>query len=522
MKSRIFFVIISALLLLGLCLPSGPARAQDPEPTEYPTARPSRSPQEATPPSGEPAEIERPIIVIESYYLDQDTVAPGQSFKLFLSVRNVGKQNAHNLIYTFSGTDFLPKETGGVYAKSDLGQNDPDEFNQPLTATTELWGKTNGTVTVQLSYNGEGGEVYNESFLITIPVLGWSGVVSSPTPTPTVTSMPRAQLGITGYRTNIDPLQPGSIFTLDMDVMNLGNGDARGVSMILGGGSAGSLNPDGTPQPGGVSGGSADLSVFAPIESSNVQFLGDVATGGSTSTSQKLIVNTNANPGAYALKVSFAYTDAKGSRQIDDQVITMLIFQLPQIEVNYYRDPGPIMAGQPNMLPIQVVNLGRKVTVLGNMTVTAENAELQNNTTLVGTLDAGGYFPLDVMYTPQAAGPAQITITINYTDDFNQARTITQTMNIEVMEGMGGMPGEGMPGGMPGEGVGPGMDPGLGPDGMPVDGVAVEETLWQKVARFFKGLFGLDSAPPSNQPMPGEMPPGGMPEGEPMPVKPLG
>lgn len=520
MKSRILFILVAALLLIGLCLPSSPVRAQDPVPTEFPTARPSNTPEQ-------PSVLDRPLIVIESYYLDKDTVAPGQSFTLFLSIRNKGNPAARNLIFSFTGADFLPKETGGVRAQMELGGNSSADITQPLTATTELWGKTNGTVTVQLSYNGEGGEVYNESFVVTIPVLGWSGVVSSPTPTPTVTSMPRAQLGITGYRTDIDPLQPGSIFTLDMDVMNLGNGDARGVSMILGGGSAGSLNPDGTPQPGGVSGGSADLSVFAPIESSNVQFLGDVSTGGSASTSQKLIVNTNANPGAYALKVSFAYTDAKGNRQIDDQVITMLVFQLPQIEVNYYRDPGPIMAGQPNMLPIQVVNLGRKVSVLGNMTVTAENAELQNNTTLVGTLDAGGYFPLDVTYIPQAAGPAQLTITINYTDDFNQARTITETMDIEVMEGMGGMPGEGMPGegmpgGMPGEGVGPGIDPGLGPDGMPVDGVAVEETLWQKVTRFFKGLFGLDSAPPTNEPMPGEMPPGEMPQGEPMPVKPQG
>ncbi len=511
MKSRILFIVITALLMVGLGLPPGPANAQDPVPTQVPSPLPLT---DEIPPV-----IDRPLIVIESYYLDQDTVAPGQSFTLFLSVRNKGKAVARNLIFNFSGTDFLPNETGGVRAEMELAGTNSADITQPLTATTELWGKTNGTVTVQLSYNGPGGEVYTESFIITIPVLGWSSVVKSPTPTPTVTAMPRAQLGITGYRTDVDPLQPGSIFTLQMDVINLGNGDARNVSMILGGGSSGGLGPDGTPQPGGISGASADLSVFAPLESSNVQFLGDIATGGAASTSQKLIVNVSANPGAYALKVSFVYTDAKGNRQVDDQVITMLVFQLPQIEVNYYRDPGPIMAMQPNMLPIQVVNLGRKVTVLGNMTITAENAELQNNTTLVGTLDAGGYFPLDVMYIPQASGPAQITININYTDDFNQARTITQTMDIEVMEGMGGMPG-GMPGeGLPGDMPGENMDPGMGPDGMPVDGIAVEETLWQKVTRFFKGLFGLDSAPPTNQPMPGEMP-----EGEPLPepVSPTG
>jgi hypothetical protein len=62
----------------------------------------------------------------------------------------------------------------------------------------------------------------------------------------------------------------------------------------------------------------------------------------------------------------------------------------------------------PNTIPMQVVNLGRKSIVLGNMTVTAENADLMNNTTLVGTLEPGGYFPLDLMLIPQVPGPLEL------------------------------------------------------------------------------------------------------------------
>ncbi len=61
------------------------------------------------------------------------------------------------------------------------------------------------------------------------------------------------------------------------------------------------------------------------------------------------------------------------------------------------------------LLPLQVVNLGRKGAVLGNMRVTAEGAELSNNTILVGALDIGGYYTLDTTVIPDQPGPLELT-----------------------------------------------------------------------------------------------------------------
>lgn len=504
MKTNPTRTFLTLFLILLMCLPVVTAKAQGD--TEEITPTPTRA-------------TDRPLVVITSYYLNKDTIVPGDNFSLFLSIENQGEATAHNLIFTFTGEDFLPKETGGVVVYGALGAHKSDDISQPLLVESSAWGKTNSPVTVTLSYSGPDGAPYTETFTVTLEVLGWSGNWATATPTPTGTAMPRAQLVVKGYTTDIDPLQPGSMFNLDLDVQNLGNGDAREVTMVLGGGATPSMAE--TPSPGGVSGGGADLTTFAPLGSSNLQYLGDVAVSQTVHASQKLIVNVTANPGAYSLKLSFLYTDAKGNRQVDDQVITLLIYQIPQIEVNYYRDPGPIMAMQPNTLPIQVVNLGRKPTVMGNMTVTAEGADLMNNVSLVGTLDAGGYFPLDVMLIPQVAGPVDVKITINYTDDFNQARSIEQVMHIEVMEGAPMDPGMG-PGMDPG--MGPGMDPSMNPGGggaFPGEMPVVEETFWDKALRFVKGLVGLDSGVPEPAPagfpgeMPGEMMPG---QGEPMPV----
>lgn len=472
--------LLIILALLFVLFPTNPVRAQD-----------------------DTTSADRPLIIITNYYLNSDTIRPGQSFRLYLSVENQGALDAQNLIFSFRGEDFLPQETGGVIALGSLGSGEDRDVSQALLATSSLWGRTTGTVAVSLTYNGPAGEAFSESFTITLDVLGWSGNWATATPTPTATSIPQAQLVVANSSSDIDPLQPGTIFNLNLEVRNLGSGDAKGVTMILGGGSFGTTG-ESTPQPGGVSGSGADLSIFAPIGSSNLQFMGDIPAGATYKARQQLIVNVSANPGAYTLKISFVYSDIKGNRVVDDQIITLLVYQLPQLEVNFYRDPGPISAMMPNTLPIQVTNLGRKSAIMGNMTVTAENAELMNNTSLVGTLDAGGYFPLDVMLIPSTAGPLQIQITITYTDDFNMPRTISQTMQIEVMESP--------PGGV----EGPGMEPGMGE--MPVEIPVVAETFWQKVLRFFKGLVGLDSGAPQPELPPGELPLEEAPGEKPVPL----
>lgn len=438
----------------------------------------------------------RPLLVLDSYGVTGGgEIVPGQQFELRLTLVNRGQDFARNVLVTFGGTDFLPVDTGGVRALNEVDPNEKVNVFQPLIANPALSGQTVATLPVALAYtNLDGSESFTETLNITVnlkrPAAGGPG---RPTATPTLVSRP--QLVVSAYRTDVDPLQPGAIFNLELEVRNLGTANARAVTMVLGGGA--SVNEQGTPVPGG-----SDLSTFAPLGASNLVFLGDVPVGVTVTNSQKLIVNVTANPGAYPFKISFIYDDEKGARQINDQVITMLIYQLPQVEVGFYRDPGFFYTNQPTQLPLQVTNLGRKTAVLGNMRVTSANAEITNSVTLVGSLDPGGFFTLDAMAMPFQPGTLDIEININYTDDFNQPRTITQVLSVEVMD-------------MPVPEVPPEGFPPVEPE-MPV-----EETFWQQVVRFLRGLVGLDSAQPTPapfEPLPGEEMP---PDGEPVPVEPL-
>jgi len=269
-------------------------------------------------------------------------------------------------------------------------------------------------------------------------------------------------------------------------------------------------NPDGgTPNNSGITASGADLSVFAPLGTSNLIYIDKVPVGSTVKAGAQLIVNVSSNPGAYPFKISFTYLNSKGERIVEDQVITLLVYSLPKLEINFYRDPGRLTMGMPMPLPIQITNLGKNTAVLGTLLVTSLNADLSENRQLVGSLEGGGYFSMDPLVIPYQEGELELLVSVSYTDDFNQPRKVETVLKIMVDPApiFDPMPGEDM-------------------DGANMPPVDAPETFFQKVIRFFKGLLGLGSgkSQPADQMMPGDMLEGDQyfEESAPMPVGPKG
>ncbi len=452
----------------------------------------------ATPTSTSPPVVntyERPVIVVNSYSTSRDTISRGQDFDLFIELYNAGQKYAANIVVTFAVGDLIPRETGGVIAVPEIAPGNRDTLRQAFTVSSDTWGKSIVSLDMTVTYTDQYGAVYTEQFTITLPLYQPYYAPHTPTPTPTATPTPtpppnlRPQLVITGYGVDLTPLQPGMQFTLQLTIQNLGNARARRVTMIVGGGSGTSSGPGGTQEPGGISGASGEFTNFAPLGTSNVQSLGDLEPGDTLAASQLLIVNVSTNPGAYPMKISFVYVDENNTLFTDDQVITLLVYSLPNLDISFYRDPGTFFVGQPNMLPLQIVNLGRKSAVLGNMRVEAVGAQLMNNVILIGALETGGYFTLDATLIPDQAGPLDLVVTVDYTDDFSQVQLVSKTLTVEVMEMFMPEPG----------------DPGMGEGDFEPPPPAAPETIWQKIWRFILGLLGLDSGVQAPQ-APGEMP----------------
>jgi hypothetical protein len=433
-------------------------------------------------PTQTPVPFVRPQVVIFTYSINVSSVRYGQDFVMRMSLDNAGGSTAYGLQVTFNSADLLMLGNGGVVVTGDLGVVGKAEFSQKLTAAASLSGKDHVSLDMNVNYYDEKGTPYTDKFTLIFPVAS-SGNGSSyqPAPTATPTGIQRPQLVVLSYQTDVEPLQPGVQFTLSMLVDNTGSMAAKGITMIIGGGSSG--GGSGTPSPG-ISAGNGEFANFAPVGSSNIQSLGDLYPGANIMASQKLVVNVSTSPGAYPMKVTFSYQDERGNPVNDEQVITLMVYRLPVVDISFYQPVGILFAGQPNALPLQVVSLGKSNVVLGKMKVETSGGLIENGEGLVGSLDPGGYFTLDAVVIPNGPGPLDLVVTIDYTDDFNQVRTITQTLTMDVSEMMM-EPTPDMSNGGKGNVVYP-----TGP-----------ESFWQKVWRFILGLLGLDSSAGSSSPV---------------------
>jgi hypothetical protein len=434
-------------------------------------------------PTATTAPFIRPQMIVSASGSDPDAIKSLKEFTFSVQFKNVGSVSASNTQVTFTSADLIPTNTGGVVVLGTMGKNGGvATASQSFVSSTYLDGKTVVSIDATVTYYDAAGTAYTDKFVLSVPVSGSiSGGGSAVTSTPT--GVRSGQLIIPSYGTTVDPLQPGTQFTLTMTVQNAGNDKAQRVTMIVGGGSSGGGGE--TPQPGGVSGGSGEFTNFAPVGTSNIQSLGDLGAGEMRQVKQDLIVNVSTNPGAYPMKITFSYLNNAGEVVNDEQVITLLVFSLPNVEVNFYRPPDLFFQGQPGALPVQVVNLGKRTSILGNIKITSKDGIVDGGETLIGALDAGGYFTLDAMFIPDVSGELELNVLLEYVDDFNQSRTVERTLKVTVEEAF----------------VEPTLDPSLPPEEggefIPVS----DETFFQKTWRFVLGLFGLDSAPPP-PPMP--------------------
>lgn len=454
-----------------------------------------------------PTQFSRPVLVVQSYGASSPEVAANENYDFEMTLQNAGGATATNIIVTFTSGDFVATVTGGTRAVGNLGPGQTVRFFQPLVSASTLSGKRIATLEVKVSYVTEAGTAYNDTFNLTFPVRQVSAVAgptATPTPTPTLAPQLRPQLLISAYQTNVEPLTAGTRFVLNITVSNRGNAPARRVVAVLGGGGSagGGSGGSGTPTaPGGIGAGSGDFSNFAPLDASNVVPVGDLAPGQSASVSQNIIVNATIKPGAFPLKYSFVYQDDRNNGFSDEQVITLLVYQPPIVDVNFYRDPNPIFSQQTSLLPLQIVNLSRNPAVLGAVQVKAGDVVLPVQNAFVGALEAGLPFQLDVPFTPPGAGDHTVTVLINYTDDFNQQRVISKTVTVTAQEGGFFPPDDG------GNNGGGTVDP------QP----PAQEDFFAWLWRLIRGLLGLESgrntAPSQPAPienMPGNLPPGGV------------
>jgi hypothetical protein len=417
------------------------------------------------------AQTQRPMLTLREYSISEGTAYSGNTIVVKANIRNNGSANATNVRVQFTSGDFVPLQNGGLQVHNNIAVDNGITVEQDMQVAYGVWGSSSQSITV--TYTSPTGQEYTDTFVLYFNGTGGSGG-SAATSTPTI--MPRPNLIVSAYNTDIGDLQAGNIFDLQLDIQNQGNSLAENVMLVLGG----SVTAASGDNPGGdLVVNTDDFKYFAPLGSSNIHNLGNLAPGASMQFDQKLVVNTTTEPGAYPLEITFVYDDKNGNRVMDHQIVTLLIYALPKISASFYREVGTVFTEQDTMLPIQITNTGKKSVVLGEIKITCDGALITNGTSTVGAMDSGGYFTIDPTALFATPGTYQIDLLIKYTDDFNTERQIEQSLQLDV-EAIPQMESD------------PALEGMQGPD-MPAPEM-LQETFIQKVGRFLKGFFGLGSA----------------------------
>jgi len=379
----------------------------------------------------------RPQLVIEAAQTEPALLGPGDAFSLTIRLANRGSRTATQVVAGVASPDLaVPAGGSNVVAIDHIG------IEQEVTATLPL---VLGEVT-------QAGRLNLEVALDCSDYEGGSYTARQSVGLEVSTALAdRPQLVVDSYHTTPDSLAPGDTFTLTLEVSNVGGGEARRLTLTLGGEGGSGMNP------------------FAPLDSSNVKFIPQLAAGATVEVTQRLVVDGGAEAGAYSVPVALAFDDARGTRHTDSQLISLLVRRRPHLQIGFYRPVEVASIDVPIRLPVEVTNIGRTLINVSTMELSSTQLEISEGSMYLGPLDGGTSGSLEATAVAKEGGTAEVLVTVNYLDDFEQPQVVTKTLTVEVEK-----PVE------------------ISPEAEE-EAQEQEEGFWDKVLRFLRGLVGLGS-----------------------------
>jgi hypothetical protein len=384
------------LYALQVILPDGTTyRVSDAVRVREPKVEPT-----ATPKPGRTLIFGRPQLVIESAASDPAAIRPGESFTLTLQLINLGDVTATNVRITLASPELaIPRGNSSLTVVDLIANQQQEDVNLPLVLNkTAVSGYQN--LQLSLEYSDYTGKAYQSQQAVGLDVS--SSLADQPL------------VLLSGYATRPESLSPGEAFTLEMEITNAGEGNAHQLLVTLG------------------SEGEAGSQPFAILGAGNVQLVALLQPGESVQLSRRLILDGAAEAGVYNLPVTLAYENAAGERSSEAQALNLLVNRRPQMQVSFYQDVALGRVGEPLVLPVELVNIGRSSINVSTMEVSGEGLEVTNGSMFVGVLDGGTTASLDAEVIPQRSGTLPVQIAIHYLDDFNQPQVITQSLAVEV------------------------------------------------------------------------------------------
>ena len=350
-------------------------------------------------PSG-PSVYAQPQLMIRSASSDPVLLQRGEPFLLTLEIENRGSYSTSRGQLTLNSSDLaLPQTGSNVFILEPMTSGQVIEVPLTLTTDEQAPGGMNN-MEILLEY----ADYYGRSYLSTQTIALQVDASSSSS----------GLVLLEGYHTIPEQLSPGDLFDLQLTLRNAGQGNVEQLVITLG-------DPAGT-----------GIKPFALLGTGNVLFVETLKAGESIDLERKVIIEGTADTGAYSLPIHIQYDGGNETTSSQVQVLTLLVMNIPQIQVSYYRPIEVVQVEQPIELPIEIMNIGRTSINISQVEVFADQIEIENGSAFIGSLDGGTSAFIDALGIPQTSGDLELQLTVNYLDDFNQPQVITETLSLNV------------------------------------------------------------------------------------------
>lgn len=351
----------------------------------------------------------RPMLVVTSAVVSPQ---PGREssyprvFDLKLTVSNIGSIVASHVVGTLPANEFVGSETGNsVFGFTYLYAGTSQDTTLHLMLDRA---DANGRVMPVIHFEYY---TYDEEEDVTLKFTGDEPV--------------RLLFGDQGWNRpallieslTADPAIPaaGDEVAMTLKLSNVSAGDANQVMIRLGGTEG--------PKP------------FATVGTSNVAHIDRIPANQTAEAKFALVVDGDAASGLHPIQVELSYRNVLGEDLTDTQVVYLRVQTRPALQASLVDGiPAPLTAGQSFELPVEIFNIGRQSINVGTIELTSEELILTNGSIYSGPLDGSTSTSLVADATAEKAGPAEVTVTVHYLDEFNQPQTWTHTFQFTIEE----------------------------------------------------------------------------------------
>jgi hypothetical protein len=369
------------------------------DPTDTPA--PTDTPLPTTEPTAVPG---RPQLVVEGVRTDPANLAAGEPFTLTLKLANRGSRSVATSRLTVQSDAILPVNGSNAVVAGAVGLNASVSVNLSLIITGTVSSGYQGA-TVALADTDYEGESYTDEQAIWLEVTEASAA-----------SLAEPRVILETYHTEPNPLAPGDTFTLTLQVTNVGGRVAQDLNLTLGGENGASLKP------------------FALLSSGNVIYMPTLGPKQSERVDLRVVLDGTSDSGVYSLPVEIRYGGSGSTAHTETQVLNLVVQRRPQLRVGFYREVGTGIVDQPIDLPVEVVNLGRKLLNVGMVEISSYQMDVQQGSVFLGPMEGGTSGSLDAVGIPSEPGDLELEVAVSYLDDFNQQQVVTQTLTVQVEE----------------------------------------------------------------------------------------